>query len=294
MAWPRAALRAVVRAPSVWRARARDRAYADKARHKLAICAIFREEAPFLKEWIEFHCGVGATHFYLYNNFSTDDFATVLAPFVAEGVVTLTDWPVPVGQVPAYRHCIEQSWKDARWLAFIDIDEFLFSPSRVDIIDVLDRYRDLPGLHVWQAFFGTSGHQERPPGPLIEAYTMRAPLTQTTAKSIVNPRMVRKADVHLSKYWAGESLDTARRPVARDVVPVLDTLRINHYWSRSMADMMQKIKRGDASTPEPRRLEFHLDFESRLNAERDDSILEIGRIIRARQAAAGTASRTGA
>lgn len=274
-------MKAILRRPLAWRARLRDRLHADAAPYNLAICAIFREEAPFLKEWIEFHRGVGVTHFYLYNNFSTDDYASVLAPFIRDGLVTLIDWPVPVGQVSAYAHCVAHHWKDARWLAFIDIDEFLFSPHRLDIRDILERYRDLPGLHVWQAFFGTSGHQERPVGPLLEAYTLRGPLTQTTAKTIVNPRMVRKPDVHVSKYWAGESLDTARRPVAKGIEPVLDVLRINHYWSRSMADMMQKIRRGDASTPEPRRLEFHLDFESRLNAERDESILEVGRAIRA-------------
>jgi hypothetical protein len=31
----------------------------------LAITAIFQNEAPYLKEWIEFHLLMGAEHFYL-------------------------------------------------------------------------------------------------------------------------------------------------------------------------------------------------------------------------------------
>jgi hypothetical protein len=39
---------------------------------KDAVVAIFREEAPFLDEWLRFHDSVGVGHFNLYNNFSTE------------------------------------------------------------------------------------------------------------------------------------------------------------------------------------------------------------------------------
>ena len=38
-----------------------------------SICAIFKDEARFLREWLEYHRLIGIEHFYLYNNFSTDD-----------------------------------------------------------------------------------------------------------------------------------------------------------------------------------------------------------------------------
>ena len=63
-------------------------------------------------------------------------------------------------------------------------------------------------------------------------------------------------------------------------MPVLDLLRINHYWSRSLQDLETKIARGDASTPQPRDRDSHLDFERALNAERDEAILPIARAIR--------------
>jgi hypothetical protein len=34
----------------------------------LSICAIFRHEAPYLREWIEFHKLIGAERFFLYDN----------------------------------------------------------------------------------------------------------------------------------------------------------------------------------------------------------------------------------
>ncbi len=253
---------------------------ATRTKHELAICAIFRDEAPFLDEWISFHVGVGVTHFYLYNNFSTDDFGEALAPWVERSYVTVIQWPMPVGQISAYRHCVRQVRSQCRWLAFIDIDEFLFSPSTRDIRKILAIYDDLPAVEVWQLFFGSGGHRTRPRRPVTESYLVRGPLTRSSVKSIVNPRMIYKVGIHQCKYWVGHGLDTSRRRVTPErTTPVLDMLRINHYWSRSLQDLETKIARGDASTPQLRDRRWHFDFEQTLNAEQDESILPIVRAI---------------
>src|SRR5207248_10986601 len=57
----------------------------------LAICAIFKNEAPYLREWIEFHRLVGVSHFYLYRNGSTDDWEPVLRPYIGDGIATIVD-----------------------------------------------------------------------------------------------------------------------------------------------------------------------------------------------------------
>jgi hypothetical protein len=277
----RAALRHRLRAPVAWAIRWRERQAAARLEHELGICAIFRDEAPFLDEWISFHVGVGATHFYLYNNFSTDEFKAVLAPWIARGMVTLTDWPVALGQVPAYRHCLARARRECRWLAFIDVDEFLFSPAATDVRDILRGYADLPGLAVWQLFFGSSGHAARPALPVTEAYVKRATLAQTKVKTIVNPRMVYKVGVHQCKYWHGTDLDTSRRPITSDRAPVLDVLRINHYWSRSLEDLALKAKRGVASpAPDRTDTDWYFRAEASLNAETDEAILPLARAIR--------------
>src|SRR5579883_479648 len=64
-----------------------------KKKYNLSIVAIFRNEKPYLREWIEYHRLVGVDHFYLYNNKSSDGSLEVLSPFIARGIVTLIDWP---------------------------------------------------------------------------------------------------------------------------------------------------------------------------------------------------------
>ena len=276
----RATLRRMLRAPVGFAARWMTRKLAVQGVNELAVCAIFRDEAPFLDEWIAFHVGVGAGHFYLYNNFSTDNFMQVLEPWIARGTVTLVDWPKPAGQLAAYRDCVKRTRRIHRWVAFIDLDEFLFSPRATDIRNILQRYEDLPGIEIWQAFFGSGGHATRPALPVTKAYLKRAPFSRTTVKTIANPRMVYKVGIHQFKYWLGEAFDPSRRRVVKDQEPTVDVLRINHYWSRSLEDLRSKIKRGDAASPVSRDSEWHFSFEKTLNSETDEVILPIARAIR--------------
>ncbi len=62
-------------------------------KHEFAVCAMFQNEAPYLKEWIDYHHNVlGATYFYLYNNESQDNYEEVLAPYIEKGLVELIEW----------------------------------------------------------------------------------------------------------------------------------------------------------------------------------------------------------
>lgn len=277
-------LKTLVRSPLLLQARLEERLMARRPHDELAVCAIFREEAPFLEEWLNFHSGVGATHFYLYNNFSTDSFRTVLTPWIAQGKVTLHDWPRPVGQLSAYRHCVRHYRRQARWVAFIDLDEFLFSPQSVDLRCVLREYADCPGVLVYGVFFGSSGHAVKPPGLLTDNFTRCAPSdVACSGKTIANPRMIYAIrSPHVFHYWSGETLDTRRRSLDEGrSSPVFDRLRYNHYWSRSLDDLHTKVWRGDASTPEKRDLDWHLEYEAQLNSLEDRTILPITEAIRA-------------
>ncbi|MDR3459436.1 MAG: glycosyltransferase family 92 protein [Verrucomicrobiae bacterium] len=271
----RLGLRAIVGA---WKQRQEPRLL-ERLKHPLAVCAIFREEAPFLDEWLTFHAGIGVTHFYLYNNFSTDNYREVLRPWQAAGYVTLTEWPVPVGQVTAYQDCVRRFKNEARWIAFFDVDEFLFSTQSQSIIPLLDAQAGRPGIEVWQVIFGANGHAQRPPA-VLEAYTRSSPTKFLTVKTIANPRQIYKLQVHQFKYWRGRGLDTAGQVVDRSATPVYDQLRMNHYWSRSIEDLNLKVRRGDASTAAKRDLAAHLKYEAGMNDEPDFTILPIARAIR--------------
>lgn len=212
----------------------------------LAVCAVFRDEARYLAEWVTFHRLRGVERFWLYDNQSADDWRGELAPELASGVVTVTPWTMDPPQHSAYADCLTRHRDEARWVAFLDIDEFLFSPSGIKLPELLRRFDAHPGVVAnWRAY-GTSGHMEPPDGLVTESYVMRVaddvPVNRHV-KSIVYPRKTspRVENPHIFRQYGapvGEDGQPVMSPFREP--PTAELLRINHYWSRSLAELRRK------------------------------------------------------
>ena len=53
-----------------------------KQQYYLSIVAIFKNESWILKEWIEHYLNQGVDHFFLIDNGSTDNYHTILQPYI--------------------------------------------------------------------------------------------------------------------------------------------------------------------------------------------------------------------
>jgi hypothetical protein len=220
----------------------------------LSVCAIYRDEAPYLREWVAFHRLVGVERFYLYNNRSSDDHLEALAPYLEDGTVELCDWRLYPGQVAAYEHCAREHGSDSRWIAFIDIDEFLFSPTGRPVSELLTEYEDWPGVGVNRTVFGTSGHLTPPEGLVIENYVRRAEDEKTLGaiKTVANPAQVERCqNCHAFVYRDGAlAVDETKRlieaPFAHTESMVRSLLVINHYWTKSEEECLRKFAKPTA------------------------------------------------
>lgn len=233
----------------------RPRPWGTRPAIELAVCAIFRDEARYLAEWVAFHRIQGAERFYLYDNLSEDDWRTELAPEIEAGIVEVTHWPPEPGQMSAYEDCLERHRDEARWIAMIDVDEFLFSPTGAPLPEILRRFDTNPAVAVNRRFFGTNGHRRPADGLVTESYPMRArddDWTNLLVKSIVYPRMT--VGSHSAHTFRLRGV-----PVGEDGLPVpkatrepatADLLRINHYYAKSEEEFRRKsvTPRADSGT----------------------------------------------
>jgi Glycosyltransferase family 92 len=211
----------------------------------LAVCAIFRDEARYLAEWVTFHRLQGVERFWLYDNLSQDDWRAALAPELASGIVTVTRWPDEPGQLSAYADCLERHRYDVRWLAFIDVDEFLFSPTGQLLPEVLRAYDSYPGVVVNWRMYGMNGYADAPAGLVTENYLMRARddySDNSWVKSIAYPRKARLTH-------SPHQFDYRGIPVGEDHLPgftsqrkpaTAEILRLNHYFAKSESDWARK------------------------------------------------------
>lgn len=161
-----------------------------------AICAIFKNEARYLAEWVEFHRLVGCSKFLLYDNESTDDWRDVLAPYITAGLVTVTPWSRSPHQITAYSDALDrgQRLSNISWCAFIDLDEFIVPNAADTVPEVLRKFPGVGAVAAHWRTFGSSGHVKRPDGLVIESYLQRTPDSAAVNrhyKCIVNTALLR-------------------------------------------------------------------------------------------------------
>lgn len=233
------------------------RSYADYKYH-LSICALFQNEAPYLKEWIEYHKLLGVDHFYLFNHYSKDDYLTVLEPYIRDGSVELKDeltvtediktfYPM---QCKCYTHCAAYASGLSKWVAFIDIDEFLVPIQDESLTTFLKRYEEFGGIGVNWLIFGTSNQKKIPEDKLLietlTSCTEKSYVDNRYVKCIGRPeRILRFDNAHFATFKKGYlGVNTDKFPIEgpmSDVV-VINKLRINHYWTRD-EDFFYRVKK---------------------------------------------------
>lgn len=226
-------------------------------KYKLAVCAFFKQEAPFLKEWLEYHILLGAEHFYLYNNHSSDNYLEVLNPYIQEGIVEMRDWadfsnapwtdpgenvygqknPHFWGyQLSAYRDCVSRVVGVATYIALIDIDEFIVPVRFSNWMELLNS----PESVTTGAFsfswlcFGTSEIAELSKDLLMIEQLNRAaddPINRHQ-KCIYRPEavVVSELEPHGSLLKPGYSMQYISPNV----------IRVNHYYLRDQKNCLEK------------------------------------------------------
>ena len=237
-----------------------------KDRAGLAVVAIMKNEGRHIADWLRFHALAGVTDFYLYDDGSTDD-AVARASAVTGINLTVIPWKLTAQliapntrfsrQVMAYCHAIENFGGAYRWMAFIDIDEFIVPKTAPTILDVLNGLEDYSQISLPWTMFGPNGHREPPTEPVFYAYTTRAAARKDPIlnfKCIIDPCDVTEVRVHRfrSHKMGSDSANDAGvvahykgRGEDRFLSDV--NLQLNHYYTRSLSELEEKLSKGAVS-----------------------------------------------
>ena len=144
---------------------------------ELAICAIARLENRYVREWVDYHLGMGFTHIYLYDNNRENEErlsdvlteANVLKESTLRGhseeikMSKVTIIPLhhrSYVQMYAYQDCYD--YGDFDWLLYIDIDEFFtFSSSNLSLVNWIEQTvlnNDADAILINWMCYGDCGH----------------------------------------------------------------------------------------------------------------------------------------
>ncbi|MBA6125306.1 glycosyltransferase family 2 protein [Pseudomonas fulva] len=234
----------------------------------LAIAAIFKNEGPYILEWLAFHRAVGIDRFFIADNDSTDGSSELLAALEKIGIITLVPFPSIPGvppQLPAYQKIIDCYANKADWFAFIDADEFIYptcgDTSVKTMLNQISEIPDIGAIAINWAIYGSSNQKNYNTGLVISRFTKRAPqefgvnqhfksMVRTTAYESIhrNPHIFNLKENFRYIQSDGNTLrpDTKGRDgLSEDVC--WRNLRLNHYIVKSQEEFALKKSRGRAT-----------------------------------------------
>lgn len=209
--------------------------------YDLTIASVFQNEAPYLKEWIEFHKLVGVQHFLLVDDRSIDNCADVLLPYIAAGEVELLSAPCPKkwqgSRFDTYQCALLKMFCEllrgvSRWVALIDLDEFIVPVETTNVPDFLRKHEDRGGIYVRWEPFGTSYIKKLSPNELVtDSFYLKWKFIkghEMLGKSIVKPHRVANPNTHTCTFLPGYSYFDSNPDMQNEFPPI----KLHHYWSR--------------------------------------------------------------
>ena len=233
--------------------------------YDLAVVAIMKNEAPYVKEWLDYHIAAGVDHFYIYDNESPDNLREVLQPYIDAGAVTYKFYPGKGRQCEAYTEACKNYRFFCRYMAFIDTDEFIFPQTDKSVVEILDEiFNEKPTIGAvginWRIYGSNNLETADYSKGVLERFTRRAEYNfkyNRNTKTFANPRKIKYFYLsHSANYFLGcetvnENLKVFgggfQMPYSK---PIKNTkIVLNHYIVKSKEEFLEKMKRGNAELP---------------------------------------------
>jgi hypothetical protein len=137
---------------------------------KAAICVIAMNENLYIQEWVDYHLSIGFDLIRIYDNSRSNN---LLAWSMNQSKhVELRHFPGENRQRQSYKMCATElrERQHYKWIAFIDVDEFIVLRQHDNIVTFLNEYLNSGALALNWMVVGSSGHKVYEPYPVTKRF----------------------------------------------------------------------------------------------------------------------------
>lgn len=240
-------------------------------KYYMIICLIIKDENEYLEEWIDYHLGIGVDYIVIYDNNSHDPVDIFLKSYIDANKVEVHRCPIEEEpQLNVYNHCLYDFYGKARWIGFIDVDEFIVLNEDKDIKDFLKGYEQYGGVCLNWKVYNANGHVQKLNDTVMDRFTRPIAASEeinTHVKTILQPKFTRVIpNPHFAHYINGYFAVNELGVRVNQAYSEFSDLyaHLNHYYTRSYEEWVKKIIRGRpdllASVKEDRFWKYNQDM----------------------------------
>jgi hypothetical protein len=185
----------------------------------LCLIAIFKNETQIIKEWVNHYLNQGVQQFFLIDNGSTDNYFSIIEPYIINKIIYLVKDSKPHSQAELYNKYFLNLCKKYTWAIICDLDEFIYSKNGFKNINQylchMNKYKHISQIFIPWKMFGSNGYNtldKLQPESVIKTFTKRYDYNKnnivngitikekmnifTYTKCIVKTKYVLKFDIH--------------------------------------------------------------------------------------------------
>jgi len=229
---------------------------------KICICSIGKKENLYVREYVNYYKNLGVNKIFIYDNNDKNDekFDLVLKDFIDKGYVEIINIRGKIApQIKAYEHCRKNNYKKYDWLMFFDIDEFIFLRNYSKISDFLNQKifeKCQKILLNWfmhtdnnLLYYDNRSLSERFPEKKYDCKGKKMCGSSLVIKSILKGNInIKLEDIHtINDGLVGCDGFGRIKKIQGFKIDQPDHYYyyIDHYWSKSTEEFVNKLMRGD-------------------------------------------------
>jgi len=257
-----------------------------KFKYYCSLCLIIRDENEYLEEWIRWHIDQGVEHFYIYDHGSKNpvkDFVSSLGADVSEKI-SVIDWSGTHkdAQPEAYNDCLKRFSGESRWIGFIDADEQVRLKTGQLLPEFLRNYEDYAGVFALWLIYDANGQVKKVNAPLRERFkrvNFNDDYASRMGKVFVQAKLMREMVIHNGSPESGfEIVNEHKKKIEPYSLscdsPSHDYICIDHYYTKSYEEWINKIKRGCGHAMYQRKYEEFFKFNKDLEYCRENVVMK--------------------
>jgi hypothetical protein len=146
----------------------------------LCLIAIFKNEKQIIKEWVNHYLNQGVQKFFLIDNGSTDNYFSIIEPYIINKIIYLVKDSKPQSQEELYNKYFLNLCKRYTWAIICDLDEFIYAKNGFNKINeyllYINKYKHISQIFIPWKMFGSNGYNtldKLQPESVIKTFTKR-------------------------------------------------------------------------------------------------------------------------